>query len=285
MFWNIFINQNKMILKRRLFLVEALLLALLVLGILLAIFMAVEDNQSSTGMLADERIMLLETLTWPEAWNNVIRLGGWDGLAPFFLIILIGATTAQEYNWRTLQIWLSRGISRPELMLAKLASLLFAGLLLMLTVLVIGGLTTAVFSTVINGSLNLSQIDLSLLVLSVMRAVYTMMPYACLTFFLAVASRSTVVAISGGLAYALLLENLIMSGAGLFGREFSRIALYLPGGLANSLMALNKASLGMGSINGMTLLPPIHAAIGIAAWILFFLGLSLWIFQHQDLAD
>ena len=285
MFWNIFINQNTMILKRRLFLVEALLLGLLVLGILLAIFMAVEENQSSTGMLADERNMLLETLTWPEAWNNVIRLGGWDGLAPFFLIILVGATTAQEYSWRTLQIWLSRGISRPALMLAKLASLLLAGLLLMLTVLMIGGLTTAVFSSVINGSLNLSQIDLSHLVLSVIRAVYTVMPYASLTFFLAVASRSTVVAVSGGLAYALLLENLIMSGAGLLGREFSRLALNLPGGLANSLMALNKASLGMGNNTGMTLLPPVHASIGIAAWILFFLGLSLWVFQRQDLAD
>jgi len=285
MFWNIFINQNTMILKRRLFLVEALLLGLLVLGILLAIFMAVEENQSSTGMLADERNMMLETLTWPEAWNNVIRLGGWDGLAPFFLIILVGATTAQEYSWRTLQIWLSRGISRPALMLAKLASLLLAGLLLMLTVLMIGGLTTAVFSSVINGSLNLSQIDLSHLVLSVIRAVYTVMPYASLTFFLAVASRSTVVAVSGGLAYALLLENLIMSGAGLLGREFSRLALNLPGGLANSLMALNKASLGMGNNTGMTLLPPVHASIGIAAWILFFLGLSLWVFQRQDLAD
>jgi ABC-type transport system involved in multi-copper enzyme maturation permease subunit len=111
-----------------------------------------------------------------------------------------------------------------------------------------------------------------------------MLPYTCLTFFLAVASRSTVVAISGGLAYLLLLENLIMSGAGLLGEGLAQIVLYLPGGLANSLMALNEASLGMGSSSEMSIVSPLHASIGIASWTLLFLGLSLWFFQRQDLA-
>ena len=97
-------------------------------------------------------------LTWPEAWNNVIRLAGWDGFGPLFLIILVGAVTAQEYTWRTLHISLSRGISRPVLVMAKLTALFIAGLLIVSTVLAAGGITTAIFSKMINGSLNIAPI-------------------------------------------------------------------------------------------------------------------------------
>lgn len=119
MFWNILVNENTKILKRRLFWVEIVLLTLIVVGILLALFITVETERGGAGMLSDERRMLLETLTWPEAWNNIIRLAGWDGLGPVFLIILVGAVTAQEYTWRTLHLSLSRGVSRSKLLVAE----------------------------------------------------------------------------------------------------------------------------------------------------------------------
>jgi ABC-type transport system involved in multi-copper enzyme maturation permease subunit len=283
MFWNILINENIKILRRRLFWVEIILLVLIVVGILLALFITVETERNGSGLLSEERRMLLETLTWPEAWNNVIRLAGWDGFGPVFLIILVGAVTAQEYTWRTLHLPLSRGISRPMLLMAKFAVLLIAGALIVLTVLVAGGITTAIFSTLINGSLNLRQLDMLHMSLSIVRATYTLLPYGCLALFLAVASRSTVVAISGGLVFTLVLENLIISGAGMLGERFANLVLYLPGGLANSLLALNNASLGMGNTSEMTIVSPLHAVIGIAAWAVLFLILSLVVFQRQDL--
>lgn len=283
MFWNILINENIKILRRRLFWVELILLVLIVVGILLALFITVETERNGSGLLSEERRMLLETLTWPEAWNNVIRLAGWDGFGPVFLIILVGAVTAQEYTWRTLHLPLSRGISRPMLLMAKFAVLLIAGALIVLTVLVAGGITTAIFSTLINGSLNLRQLDMLHLSLSIVRATYTLLPYGCLALFLAVASRSTVVAISGGLVFTLVLENLIISGAGMLGEWFANLVLYLPGGLANSLLALNNASLGMGNTSEMTIVSPLHAVIGITAWAVLFLILSLVVFQRQDL--
>jgi ABC-type transport system involved in multi-copper enzyme maturation permease subunit len=285
MFWNILQNENIKIFKRRLFWVEIILLALIVLGILLALFITVETNRNGSGLLSDERSILLETLTWPEAWNNVIRLAGWDGFGPWFLIILVGAVTAQEYTWRTLQISLSRGISRPLLVMAKLTALFIAGLLIVSTVLVVGGITTAIFSKMINGSLNLHQLDVSHMFSSIGRAIFTMLPYGCLAFFLAVASRSTVVAISGGLVYILVLENLITSSAGLLGEWCSQVVLYLPGGLANSLLILNDASLGLASSSEMNTVSPVHAVVGMTAWTLFFTGLSLWVFHRQDLAE
>ena len=99
MFWSVLVNENTKLIRRRLFWIEIFLVALIVLGILTALFITVETNRAGSGLLSDDRQMLLATLTWPEAWNNIIRLAGWDGIGPLFLMILIGAMTAQEYNW------------------------------------------------------------------------------------------------------------------------------------------------------------------------------------------
>ena len=285
MFWSVMVNENTKLIRRKLFRIEIFLIALIVLGILTALFITVETNRAGSGLLSDDRQMLLATLTWPEAWSNIIRLAGWDGIGPLFLMILIGAMTAQEYTWRTLHISLSRGISRKKLLMAKLTAFLFSALLIVSTILVIGGIATAIFSYVINGSLQISKLDIPQVISSILRATYTMLPYGCLVFFLAVLSRSTVTAISSGLIFSLVLENIIMSGAGLMGEWASQIVLYLPGGLSNSLLALNNAPLGTGSESVTSLVTPIPAAIGIAVWIMLFIGLSLWAFQRQDLAD
>lgn len=283
MFWKIVLNENTKIVRRKLFWVELILMALIVLGILGALYIAVEMNQDGSGLLSGERSMFLETLTWPEALNNVIGMAGWDGFGLLFLIVLVGAVTGQEYSWRTYHLPLSRGVSRTRLVIAKLSALFLAGLGFVLTVLLTGAIATAIFSVVINGSLHLEQLEFTQLLFSTLRAIFTMLPYGCLTFFLAVASRSTVVAISGGLAYTLFLENLFMQAGGLLGETISNILLYLPGGLANSLIALNNISLGDVGISVITEVPPLHAAIGIGGWTLLFLSLSLWVFQRQDL--
>jgi ABC-type transport system involved in multi-copper enzyme maturation permease subunit len=285
MFLNVLANENMKLFKRRLFWAEIIFLGLIVFGILLALFITVETNRNGSGLLSDERQMMLETLSWPQAWSNVIRFVGWDGFGPIFLMILVGAVTAQEYTWRTQQLSLSRGISRRMLLMAKLAALFIAGLLFILTILVVGGGATAIFSLLLNGSLQLPYLDLSHLLFSILRAAYTMLPYGCLVFFLAVASRSAVVATGGGLVISLMLENMIISGAGLLGDKASQIVQYLPGGLSNSLLALNNASLGTGSSSDMSLVSPLHASIGLAAWIVLFIGLSLWFFQRQDLVE
>jgi ABC-type transport system involved in multi-copper enzyme maturation permease subunit len=285
MFWKILANENTKILKRRLFWVEIALVALIVLGILLALYITVETNRNGTGLPSEERLMLLETITWPGALVNVLRLTGWDGFGPLFLIVLVGAVTAQEYTWRTLHLWLARGISRPILAIAKLTALLLAAMLIVLTALGTGGAITAIISTLINGSLHLGQLDLQHLFFSILGTTFTLLPYGALTFLLAVASRSAVVAISGGLAYTLLLESLIMQVIGLLGERLSQMVYYLPGSLANNLLTLNNATLADGSSSNLGLITPFQAAIGIGAWTLLFLGLSLWIFQKQDLAE
>jgi ABC-type transport system involved in multi-copper enzyme maturation permease subunit len=112
-----------------------------------------------------------------------------------------------------------------------------------------------------------------------------LLPYGALTFLLAVASRSTVVAISGGLAYVLLIENILEQVIGLLEEPISQIMGFLPGSMARSLLTLNQASGGIASSIEAGSMSPMNAAIGIAAWTLFFLGLSLFIFNRQDLSE
>ena len=285
MFWKILANENTKIIKRRLFWVEIALVALIVLGILLALYITVETNRNGNGLPSAERLRLLEMITWPDALFNVMMLSGWDGFGALFLIILVGAVTAQEYTWRTIHLWLTRGVSRPLLAIAKLTALLLAAMLIVLTALGTGSAISAIISAKINGSLHLEQLDLPQLFFSILRTTFTLLPYGSLTFLLAVASRSAVVAISGGLAYTLLLETLIIQVIGLLGERLSQMMQYLPGSLANSLMTLNNATLGTGSSTEIGMITPFHASIGIGAWTLLFLGLSLWIFQKQDLAE
>lgn len=229
--------------------------------------------------------MLLQAVTWPNALVNVLSLTGGDGLGVLFLIILVGAVTAQEYTWRNLQIWLSRGISRPLLATAKLTALLLVTVLIVLTALGTGSAVTALISVKVNGSLPLGGVNLPHLFFSVLRTIYTLLPYGALTFLLAVASRSTVVAISGGLGYTLLVESVLIQVIGLLGERLSQIMQYLPGSLANRLMTLNQAAINLGSSPESYSITPLQAAIGIGVWTVLFLGLSLWIFQRQDLAE
>lgn len=285
MFWNVLLNENSKILNRKLFLVEIVLLVLIVVGLLLALYITVETDRNGEGLLSGERSMLLKTLTWPDAWSNVIRLVGWDGFGPIFLIILVGAVAGQEYTWKTMNIALTHGIPRPLLLIAKFTALLATGMMIVLAAVAAGGITTGAFSTLFNGTLNLNQFDLFEVSMSFARAVYTLLPYGCLALLLAVASRSTVLAISGGLFYVVVLESFITSGAGMLGERVAHLAQYLPGGLANSLLTLNNASLGMESSSQLSTISPLLAVVGIAVWSLLFLGLSLIIFQRQDFTN
>lgn len=285
MFWNVLTNENTKIIKRKLFWVEIALVALIVIGLLLALYITIEINRNGTGLPSKEHLMVLETITWPAALVNILRLAGWDGFGPLFLIVLVGAVTAQEYTWRTLHLWLARGVPRPLLLIAKLTAFLLAAILIVMTALGAGGAITAIISMKINGSLYLGQLDLQHLFFSILRTIFTLLPYGSLVFLLAVASRSSVVAVSGGLAYAFLLENLFMQVIGFLGERFSQMVSYLPGSLANSLLTLNNATLATGGSTGNELITPFLASIGIAAWTLLFIDLSLWIFQRQDLAE
>ncbi len=285
MFWYVLSAENTKIFRRRMLWAMLALIAILVLVIEIVLYGTAKNGLSGIAIPAEERSNILQMITWPGALVNILTLIGGNAFGGLFFVILVGAVTAQEYNWRTLHLPLSRGVPRPMLRSAKFAALITPALLIVLTALVTGGVVTAIISVNINHSLQLDQMNISQLVISILRTAYTLLPYGALTYFLAVISRSTVVAISGGLAYALLLEDILMQILGLLGEPFQRMIQYMPATLANTLLGLNQSAIEAVGSSPAGPVTPLSATLGIAVWIVLFLGLSLWIFQRQDLPE
>jgi ABC-type transport system involved in multi-copper enzyme maturation permease subunit len=275
------IEQMK-VFKRAIFRIELVLLALAVAALYIIAFVVLSGG--STGQMPPQS--LEDSLTWPTGLTGALSVAAGPNLGGILMIVLVGALVAQEYTWSTLQLWLSRGVPRPVFLGAKFASLLVPAILLVLTALLVGGLISAVFSVHLLGELPFDQVDWGQLAREALQICYSLLPYAALTFFLAVISRSTVVSIGGGLAYTLLFEGIFLQLIGSLGGILGDIGRYLPGGLARGLLATDAGitvEIGDGSAAAMTYLEPGIAAIGIALYVLAFFSLSWLIFRRQDL--
>jgi ABC-type transport system involved in multi-copper enzyme maturation permease subunit len=290
MFMNTLSIENKKIFKRRMLWIELGILAALII-FLYTIIYATMQTSSEMGMGSEGRQVVRDIVTWPGAILNALSFGGGNSLGGLLAIVLIGAVTAQEYTWRTMHLWLSRGIPRPVLVAAKFVAILLPIFLFVVTPLLVGGGLTAIFTLQIDKSLPFDQINWWHLTMSVLRTAYTLLPYATLTFMLAIVTRSTAAAIGIGLAYTLLVESIASTVFPLLGGILAKIAVYLPGSLAEGVLKLNDTAMvgklvsaGDG-INIIKYLDPIPAAIGIAIWTILFLGLAVWSFRRQDLSD
>jgi hypothetical protein len=131
-----------------------------------------------------------------------------------------------------------------------------------------------------NGSLaSAAQVDWGRLVESILLVAYSLFPYGALAFFLAIVTRSSTfpIAIAGG--FGLIGENLLVILLGFLGKQIQQYAFYLPAGLAHGLLT----AIQPGGDEGF--LPPATCAVGILIYTLVFVGLSVWVFQRQDLSS
>jgi ABC-type transport system involved in multi-copper enzyme maturation permease subunit len=285
MFVNAFQMEWTKILRRRMTWVLVGTLALLVAGMYLAFYAvlqkALADPGAPAGMIEELRGMIY----WPLAFSDLLGYTGGAGLGGLILIVLAGAVTAQEYSWRTAHLWLSRGLPRSAFLLGKYAALVVVALLVVLTALLVGTSLTALLTQQLTGSLSLAGLNVAELALSILRTALTILPYFGLTFLVAILTRSTAAAIATGLAYALVVENLVVQLLGLAGGMWAEMARYAPGSLAAALMQTNARLVGIDLGSGVEAgLPgPWAAAAGIALYTVAFLGLSLWAFRRQNL--
>ena len=284
MFWQMVSVEQKKLTRRKILWIELAVVAAAAIFIPLMIYLASQGDGSSNVVITTDG-PVDDMFTWPSALSVGIGLASGGGLGGLLIVILIGTLTAQEYGWRTMQLWLSNGISRPVLLLAKFAIVLLPALLFVLAPFVTGALTTAVFTQNLQGSLPFAQVDWWQATLSILRTAYTLLPYAALTFLLAVASRSPVVAVGGGLAYTLLIEGVLAQLMGLVGGTWAKVSQYLPAGLSNALTSLNRVSTQTsGLVTPTEGLRVETAVIGIALYTLLFVGLAILAFRRQDLS-
>jgi ABC-type transport system involved in multi-copper enzyme maturation permease subunit len=259
--------------------------ALLIAGLYLVIYGVAPSTLSDPGASPGAVENLHGMLCWPQALSGLLGLTGGAGLGGLMLVVLAGAMAAQEYSWRTTHLWLSRGLPRSSFLLAKYATLIVAALLVVLTAVLVAAPLTAWFTRQLTGSLSLADLNWAEMGLSILRTAYTILPYVGLTFLVAIVTRSTAAAIAAGLAYALVLENILVQLLGLAGGIWADIARYAPGSLAAALMQTNlrlvEIDLGTGVNAGLP--GPWAAAAGLTLYTVAFLGLSLWAFRRQNL--
>jgi ABC-type transport system involved in multi-copper enzyme maturation permease subunit len=288
MFRQFLANENTKNMRRSMLWIElAILVALLCLiqGLLYA---TLNLNLGQQTVSAQERDQMMQSITWPGSLVTALELVAGSALGGMLLVVMAAAVTAQEYNWRTFHLWLSRGVPRSKLLLAKFVALLLPAVLIVSVGLLSVAAITALFTLQQTGSLPLGSIHYGQLCLSLVRTAYSLLPYAALAFLLAIATRSTVVSVAGGLIYALVAEGLLVQLLNMAGGNFSRVAYYLPAGLSGSLTSLNQTlikGISAPAQTGPPGLAPLPAAAGIALWSVFLVGLAVWIFRRQDLAD
>lgn len=275
MFWRLLANENTKNLRRSILWVEATLLGLLMIAIFSVFYyVSIRGTPDGVNIANGDQVELLKMITWPGSLNSALIFFGEGNLGELLLIIFVGAVTAQEYTWSTYRLWLCRGTPRPLLLAAKFSALLVPTLLLVLTALISGAGVTTIFSLQINGNLNIDQLSIGQVGLSVLRTIYALLPYIALAFLLSIASRSATVAIGGGLAFAMLVETFLVQVLATFSGLLGFIAKVLP--------TMLTAGLVRGPQPGV--LPPMPAAAGIALWTFSLVLLSIWVFLRQDFA-
>lgn len=279
MFWNLMYIENQKNLKRILLWVELALLAVFVILIFTFLYITIQGTPDNVTITTEDRIKIPQLVTWPGSLAFSLRFAAGSKL---LLIIFIGAVTASEYSWRTYQLWLSRGVPRDLLLVTKFLSFCLPTILVITAALFTGGLISAIFSLNLNGDLYLDQIHFGSLGLDILRTTYTLLPYAAITFLLAIVTRSAVAAIGGCTAYGLLVESLLADFLPLLPGWFGEITKYLPANLMQSILSASWTPPALAREIQPDLLSPGLAAASIAMMTLSLLGAALWVFKRQD---
>ena len=229
---------------------------------------------------------LAASMGWPNGAYEFSTIAGGNSLGGYLGIILVAATIGQEYTWRTLHLWLSRGVGRPRLLLAKFVSILWPLLLLVLASLAAALVGSALVTVVGGGTVVLASLDLGRLLSRAVLTAYTLLPYAAITCFVTVATRSTTAGLGITIAFSLLVEGLLVQLLSLASDGVAKVGQFLPVKLAQGLL-YSEAQFVQVRVDSAPLavqtLDPVPAAGLIAAYALVFLALAVWSFRRQDL--
>ncbi|NPA26932.1 MAG: ABC transporter permease subunit [Chloroflexi bacterium] len=265
---------------------EMAVLAVLILAIHIAL-MAVLAQPQGHDLPPEALEAMRDAMRWPQGLLNAFTFVNGGELGGLFAVVLAAALVAQEYPWRTVHVWLSRGVARGSYLLAKAAALAAALGLLVLTALLTGGIVTGAYTLHTLGQLPWGELPWGEMVRGFLVAWITLLPYASLTVFVAVLTRSTLIATGVGLGYSLLVENLAVEVLLLASPDLARVARFLPSLLANA--ALNfvehgaEFQAGVAQTTQFELVEPGLACALLLGYALFGLGAAWWAFRRQDI--
>ncbi len=269
---------------RALLWVEAALLGLLVLALYSALLAVLARPQPDMPPEVVEQMRA--SLRWPQGLLAALTFGNGGELGGLFAVVLTAAVVAQEYTWRTLPLWLGRGVPRSAFLAAKAVVVALALGVLAAVPLLAGGLVTGIATWQAQGSLPWATLPWGQIFGGWLRVWLTLAPYAALTLLVAIRTRSTLTAVGVGLGYNLLVENLAAEVLMLLSPQVARVARYLPGLAAKAVLTPLTAGLEveMGVQKSTALLLDAGpAALLLAAYTLLALLLAGWLMRRQDI--
>ncbi|WP_017302781.1 ABC transporter permease subunit [Spirulina subsalsa] len=267
------------LLKRRLFLI----LLGLILGLELLLFFG---GALLFNVLGDPPLqeMLKASLTFPSGLSLGLALS--SNLGGLFLLILGADVVNSEYQWRTVHLYLSQGISRLMLVSIRLLALIVPALLFVFAPLLLAVVSTLILTPLLGGSFDLAAIQWGSFWVNVARTVLYLVPFSTLAFMLGVLTRSMAVTIILCLLYVFITEPVLKSMGDFFGQNLGAITPYLPFQLTNALLSQGGEGVTMapdGSIIPVMALDPNIAGFGVLVWIGVFWLISLVVLLRQDL--
>lgn len=209
---------------RKLFKHPLLWIGLAALVFLLLLFTLVHHSQikygfiPATGGLEQDLLAGLSFYNW---------IGGF--------VYAVTASVITAYDYPDLRLWLSRGISRPGLLLARLTVIiLVSGLLVCLSILTTLGLA-ALSRILFFGAVDASQLNVAAILPVTLRIFWSSLPYLALTMLLAVIGRSPIFAAGIAIVYVDAFEKLLLS----ISDRYPLLTRYLPGQLSLALQLNN----------------------------------------------
>lgn len=262
----VFIETRKTFKHPALWLGLAALAFLLASAILISHFQIMNRYEDGSGGL--ERDLL-----------NGLAFFNWLGILVY---AVIGAVILVfDYTDRSIQLWLTRGVSRPVLLSARIVTvLLFSLLTICVAVAVLLGVGS-ISRSLFFGTVAASNLNLSALMPAILRIFWSSLPYLALSVLLGMLSRSPFFAAGGTIVYGSVVEQFIPA----LSARAPWLTPYLPGSLSHALQIHNSAldlhalPLSMESMP----MPELQVVILIGAMFLLLSVVSLAIFSRQDL--
>jgi ABC-type transport system involved in multi-copper enzyme maturation permease subunit len=248
----------------------ALWIGLLALFLLLGMFILVSHLQIARGVRASQGGIEKDLLAGLAFYNWISIL----------VYAVIGAViAAYDYPDRSIQLWLGRGVGRPLLLWARLAAILFFGLLItcfsVSSLLLLGALSRFLLF----GGVETTNLNLSALLPVIPRLFWSALPYLALALLLGIVSRSPLVAAAGTIVYGCVFEMLALQAGG----RFPVIVRYLPASWSQVLQASNAALDRTAAAVNATQMSGTQAILWIGVIFLALSTAALIIFLRQDL--
>lgn len=208
-------------------------------------------------------------------------LAFYDWIGVLVYAVTASVIAAFDYPDRSIQLWLTRGVTRPLLLFARLIVVLFFGFLMVcFSVAVILGVG-ALSRTLFFGTVNASNLNLSALLPVILRMFWSAVPYLALTVLFAVISRSPLFAAGGTIVYGSVFEMFAVQAA----HKFPTLVRHLPVSLSQVLQTFNAAldRTAPPLPADAASMPEIRAILLIGVLLAAFSAASLVIFSRQDL--